>query len=839
MSLITVIRGLNPVRVGRETGFKPGTIRVLNRLGEWLLPNPGVLPAFQPVLAGGLGPINLAFATTTPNNGGSNRQLSPELARQKNDLIGFFSLGGVTARHQLENLAFAFDAMAQHHQNELLPDGTKVTTHLINIAEVIGRWGGGPETAAAALVQKLPGSVLPRLGLATATNLVLQQKNAAEAFLLIPLQNEKLTDQEADYLAKICLLKEDNPAVWLLIAATYLKTIPIASAAEKALLASRSHQVLPILLRLFNLEKAAMELEDTALFHWDRADYERWEQVLTDANTQERRAEVQYLRRLTDEISELLQTELGSSSFRAEYNVKSVTQTKKKLGRGDTLTDPSRFRYIIDGSRQDCLTAFYVIYDWLIGSGYQLEISEFKNYIQGLYIPEFTDHNFGPKANGYESLHALFCQPSTGKCLSIQIRTREMHEVAESGSASHVSYKAETQGTINPDLALALKKDIGEFDRRYGTINGRLYRAIPFHSGAKLTLLDLALASGPQGLAVPENVILKRIDPKTGEVVSRKVPVTEELHSGDQLEFSPLARPINPRKRLKQVGSLQGWLLLKLASESLINKDSTQIRYSEAVAKGRLLAELAIAPEENLLREKMSRILKAERAERVSPKVWFSAERIAGKLGLPTEEALYLSIAYTKDRDQLLADVRRIMAGSTITSAYQKTSAGTANSWLLVNNIPGLLKKILEQLEVSGLKVLSLENSPLDGGLTLIKFTVSDRAVEDQLLSFFQRVSDLYRGLHSLSSGSSTNRLMIKFDLKGLVLSDLIALTSAFYRLRGNIYRASFPPAYEGRSQVSIELDVPKGMVERSITEIRRSLSGQATIRNLTINQIG
>lgn len=197
-----------------------------------------------------------------------------------------------------------------------------------------------------------------------------------------------------------------------------MRTLQFLPEEKQKRIAKETLDVFAPLANRFGLNRAKNELEDLSFFYLEP---EKWKEIQKLVI-----GDQEYREKKIKEIILKIKTELDKTGIKAEVygRPKHFYSIQKKMQRLGTkeIYDLLGIRIIVEKERQ-CYEVMGIIHDM-----FRPIPGKFKDYIAI------------PKPNMYQSLHTAVVGPH-GRPVEIQIRTQEMHEVAEYGIAAHWKYK--------------------------------------------------------------------------------------------------------------------------------------------------------------------------------------------------------------------------------------------------------------------------------------------------------------------------------------------------------------------------------------------------------------
>ncbi len=148
-----------------------------------------------------------------------------------------------------------------------------------------------------------------------------------------------------------------------------------------------------------------------------------------------------------------------------------------------------------------------------------------------------------PKPNGYRSLHTTV-MPDHGRTIEVQIRSHEMHEIAEFGLAAHWYYKEQGQSVALPETLTGWVKSLTSWQQELGqdaadfvdTLKVDMFGGEVFVFSPKGDVIDLPVGSTPIDFAyrIHTDVGNRCIGSKVNGIM---VPLSHELDTGDRVEI--------------------------------------------------------------------------------------------------------------------------------------------------------------------------------------------------------------------------------------------------------------------------------------------------------------
>jgi GTP pyrophosphokinase len=320
----------------------------------------------------------------------------------------------------------AYVYSAKVHQGQMRLSGEPYLTHPLAVAEILAGMRLDPVTVAAGLLHDTVEDTL-------ATDADIRNQFGDEVGDLVAgltklskIEFQSREEAQAENFRKMLIAMSKDIRIILIKLADRLhniRTLEYMSEDARTRIARETLDIYAPLAHRLGIYWMKEELEDRAFKVLHPEVYRSIEERI--AGTKKERE------RYIDEVRTRLQAELSARGLHCEVTgrLKEAYSLYKKMSQQnvsiDQIYDLIAFRVIVDGTTTTCYETLGIVH--------------------GLWKPvqgRFKDYIAMPKPNGYQSIHTTVIGPF-GERMEVQIRTQEMHRVAELGIAAHWKYKGD------------------------------------------------------------------------------------------------------------------------------------------------------------------------------------------------------------------------------------------------------------------------------------------------------------------------------------------------------------------------------------------------------------
>ncbi|MDE6868282.1 MAG: bifunctional (p)ppGpp synthetase/guanosine-3',5'-bis(diphosphate) 3'-pyrophosphohydrolase, partial [Clostridia bacterium] len=339
-------------------------------------------------------------------------------------------------------------------------------------------------------------------------------------------------DEDAENFRKIFVAMANDVRVIIIKLADRLhnmRSLNFLSNERQQRIAKETLEIFTPLAGRLGISQIKCELEDLCLKYLDP---EAYEYLVTNINQklEERKNFVEFV---VNQLKDLLKkSNISGEVWGRPKHFYSIYRKMKNQGKTlDQIYDLSAVRVIV-GTMEECYEVLGKIHkQWKPVPG------RIKDYIAT------------PKRNMYQSLHTTVVT-NFGQFFEIQIRTQEMHKMAEYGIAAHWKYKEQKSGETNFDQRLSWIRDVMDWQGSLNdskefvdSLKNDLYanELLVFTPQGKVISLPLEATPVDFAYAIHSEVGNKCVGAK---VNSRIVSLNSALHTGDVVEIltSPNAK---------------------------------------------------------------------------------------------------------------------------------------------------------------------------------------------------------------------------------------------------------------------------------------------------------
>jgi len=430
--------------------------------------------------------------------------------------------------------AFAFSESA--HQGQFRKSGEPYITHPLAVASILSQWRLDAQGLAAALLHDvMEDTSVTKTEIETSFGKpVADMVDGVSKLDQIEFQSRE--DAQAESFRKMLLAMAQDVRVILIKLADRLhnmRTLDAMAPTHRERIARETLDIYAPIANRLGLNALYLELQELSFKHLNPIRY----RVLAKAIKSARGNRREVMNRILNSIREGLKHEgIAATVSGREKTVYSVyKKMREKRYTFSQVFDIYGVRVLVKDTNA-CYAALGVLHR--------------------LYKPipgKFKDYVAIPKANGYQSLHTTLFGPF-GTPLEAQLRTQDMHRIAEAGVAAHWLYKtgeldiAEAQLQTHRWLQslLEIQSESGDSKEFLEHIKGDLFPEEIYVFTPKGKIMAL-----PRGATAVDFAYGVHTDIghhcTAARINYELMPLRTELKSGDQVEIitSPTARP-NP-----------------------------------------------------------------------------------------------------------------------------------------------------------------------------------------------------------------------------------------------------------------------------------------------------
>jgi GTP diphosphokinase / guanosine-3',5'-bis(diphosphate) 3'-diphosphatase len=346
-------------------------------------------------------------------------------------------LEGYLAPAQVERVREAYDFGAERHQGQKRVSGEPYITHPVAVADILADLKLDADTLVAAILH----DVIEDTPTAKAEIASMFGQVVAELVdgvsKLDQVQFKNRQEAQAESFRKMLLaMVRDIRVIMVKLADRMhnMRTLGVMPPAKRRRIARETLEIYAPIAERLGLYEVKLELEDLGF----RALYPYRYRVLERELKRARGNQKQFISKIEETFKAAIKKAAITGHVEGRekhlYSVYKKMQNKH-ISLGD-MVDVYGFRIIVD-SVDTCYRVLGIVH--------------------GVYRPmpgRFKDYIAIPRINGYQSLHTTLFGPN-GVPIEVQIRSEQMHRVAESGIAAHWKYKSggDAFGGIEHDRA--------------------------------------------------------------------------------------------------------------------------------------------------------------------------------------------------------------------------------------------------------------------------------------------------------------------------------------------------------------------------------------------------